>query len=80
VLDYNFDIAMTDDLYANDPRGWRRREVDGNAVNRMVDGGVQGIEFYCCQYGSSGFVAFKGQSVDSDRREGDSRTWCRRGA
>jgi cell division protein FtsZ len=44
VLDYNFDIAMTDDLYAT----IRVVGVGGggcNAVNRMVDGGVQGIEF-----------------------------------
>ena len=44
MLDYNFDIAMTDDLYAT----IRVVGVGGggcNAVNRMVDGGVQGIEF-----------------------------------
>jgi len=44
VADYSFDIGMSDDLYAT----IRVVGVGGggcNAVNRMIDGGVQGIEF-----------------------------------
>ena len=44
MADYNFDIGMRDDLYAR----IRVVGVGGggcNAVNRMIDGGVQGIEF-----------------------------------
>ena len=44
MADYSFDIGMSDDLYAT----IRVVGVGGggcNAVNRMIDGGVQGIEF-----------------------------------
>ncbi len=44
MADYNFDIGMSDDLYAT----IRVVGVGGggcNAVNRMIEGGVQGIEF-----------------------------------
>ena len=26
-----------------------------NAVNRMIDSGMKGVYFHCCQYGQAGF-------------------------